>query len=209
MPWSAALRTKMRERLGECVENAFVEIGVLPGDFQGDFLVAQLGHIANDAREAAEKLLDGHHADLHHRFLQFAENARLKRERVGKLRAQRVLGVAAVEFGDGALQHGFADDQLADQIHHGVDAAGVHAQRIFGAAWAMPMAAPRDLRAFVAALIVREMSGLTSGGDGGGFGFDENFEQVARSGLRRHQRSTTAIRATMEGTWQRLLDPVG
>ncbi len=45
---------QMRERLGECVQNAFIEIGVLPGNFQGDILVAQLGHIPNDPREAAE-----------------------------------------------------------------------------------------------------------------------------------------------------------
>ena len=45
---------QMRERLGERVQNAFVEIGVLPGNFQGDILVAQLGHVANHAREAAE-----------------------------------------------------------------------------------------------------------------------------------------------------------
>ena len=55
-----------------------------PADFDADILVAQLGDVAHDARKAAEKLLDGHHADLHHRFLQFPEHAGLKRERVGE-----------------------------------------------------------------------------------------------------------------------------
>ena len=36
--------------------------------------------------------------------------------------------MAAFEFGDGALEHRLADDQLADQIHHGVDAAAPRAE---------------------------------------------------------------------------------
>ena len=33
---------KVSERFGKSVENAFVEIGVLPGDFEADFLVARV-----------------------------------------------------------------------------------------------------------------------------------------------------------------------
>ncbi len=66
---------QVSERFRESVENAFVEIGGLPGDFEADILVARFGDVANDAREAAEKLIDRNHADLHHRFLQLAEDA--------------------------------------------------------------------------------------------------------------------------------------
>ena len=61
---------QMNERLGKRIENAFIQIGGLAGDFDGDVFAALLGDIANDARKAAEKLLDGNHANLHHGFLQ-------------------------------------------------------------------------------------------------------------------------------------------
>ena len=89
------------ERLAERVENAFVEIGVLSGDFDADVFVAQLGDIANDAWKAPEELLDGHHPNFHHGFLELAEHARLEREGVGEFCLQRIFEVAAFEFRHG------------------------------------------------------------------------------------------------------------
>ena len=95
---------QMSQRFGERVENAFIEICVLARDFECDFLVEVLGDIAHDARKSAEKLLDGHHANFHHRLLQLAQDPRLKCESIGKLSAQRILGVAPLEFSDGCAE---------------------------------------------------------------------------------------------------------
>jgi hypothetical protein len=40
--------------------------------------------------------------------------------------------MALVKFGEAAMQHGLADDQLTDQVHDGVDARGIYAQSAFG-----------------------------------------------------------------------------
>ena len=123
---------EVRERFAESVENALVEIGVFAGNFQRDVLAAQLGDVANNARKAAEELLDGNHADFQNAFVQFIENARLKAESFGELGRARDRARGAVEFGERAMQHGFADDQFTDKIHDGVDARGIHAQSAFG-----------------------------------------------------------------------------
>jgi len=39
--------------------DALVQICVLPGHFDGDFLLAQFGDVADDARQAPEELFDG------------------------------------------------------------------------------------------------------------------------------------------------------
>ena len=122
---------EVRERLGERVEDAFVEIGVFAGDFEGDVFAAEFGDVANDAREAAEKLLDGHHADFEDALVQFVEDTGLEGEGFGELAAHGIAGVLDVEFRERAVQHGFADDEFADEIHDGVDACGVDAEGAF------------------------------------------------------------------------------
>src|SRR5208337_4274968 len=66
------------EGFSKGVEYALVEIGVLAGHFEGDVFATELGDIADDAREAAEELLDGHHADFQNALVQFVEDAGLK-----------------------------------------------------------------------------------------------------------------------------------
>ena len=94
--------------------------------------------------------------------------------------------MAALEFGDGPLQHGLPDDHFADQIHHRVDARGVHAQRVFRAAWARPPGAAASWRFIVLDLDrVAGLAGFHAGGNRGGFRLDQDFQQVARRGLQR------------------------
>ncbi len=123
---------QVSERLGEGVEYGFIEVGVFAGDFQGDVFAAELGDVANYARKAAEKLLDGNHANLEDAFVKFVENAGLKRKRFGKFVANRIAMVFEVKFGESAMEHGFANDELAYEVHDGIDARGVHAKRAFG-----------------------------------------------------------------------------
>ena len=123
---------EMHQRLAERIENAFVEISVLAGNVQGHVLAALLGDVANDARKAAEKLLDGHHANFQDAFVKFIENARLKAHGVGELCAERIARMALVEFRERAMEHGLADNQFADEIHDGIDAAGIDAESAFG-----------------------------------------------------------------------------
>ncbi len=122
---------QMRQRLGDGVENSFVEIGVLPADVEFHFAPALPRHIAHHAREAAEQLVDGHHADLHHRALQIVQHPRLERHGVGELAAQQLFRIALGELVQRLLQHRLADNQFAHQVQHVVDAAGFDPQQIF------------------------------------------------------------------------------
>ncbi len=61
---------QVRQRLGDGVENALVEIGFLSADGEFHLAPALPRDIAHHARKAAEQLVDGHHADLHDRALQ-------------------------------------------------------------------------------------------------------------------------------------------
>src|SRR5438046_6561184 len=84
------ISNEVHQRFGEGIENALIEVGVLPGDFQRNILPTGLGDIANDARKAPEELLDGNHANLQHALVQLVQNARLKSHGVGKFGAHGV-----------------------------------------------------------------------------------------------------------------------
>ncbi len=73
----------------------FVEIGILPGNFQSDIFAALFGDVANDPRKPAEKLFDGHHANFQHAFVKFVENARLKSQRIRQLGATGIAGMTS------------------------------------------------------------------------------------------------------------------
>ncbi len=64
--------------------------------------------------------------------MQLIEDARLESESFGEFAADGVAGVLDVEFREGAVQHGFADDEFTDKIHDGVNACGVDAERALG-----------------------------------------------------------------------------
>src|SRR6266481_2616206 len=96
---------KVRERLGKRVEDAFVEIGVFAGDFQGDVFAAEFRDVANDPRKSAEELFDGNHADFEDALVKFVEDARLECQCLGELAADWIAGVAAVELGERAVKH--------------------------------------------------------------------------------------------------------
>ena len=84
--------------------------------------------------------------------------------------------MAALEFGDRALQHRLADDQLADEIHHRVDARGVHAQCILRSVGSAGGSAVGI--AFVGGS--RFMFDCADAcGNGRGFRFEKNIEEVA------------------------------
>jgi hypothetical protein len=123
---------EMHERLAERVQNALVEISVLAGKFQGDVLAALFGDVAYHARKAAEELLNGHHANLEDAFVEFIENARLESESVRQLCADGIASVTLVKLGQGAVEHGLANNQFADKIHDSVNASGIDAKRAFG-----------------------------------------------------------------------------
>ncbi len=123
---------EMHERLGESIQDALIEIGVLAGDFESDVFAALLGDIANDARKTAKKLFDGHHANFQDAFVKFVEDARLKCHGVGKPGTQRVACMLPIEFREGTIEHGLADNQFANEIHDGVNTRSLHAESGFG-----------------------------------------------------------------------------
>jgi len=118
----------VHQRLSQSVQDAFVEISVLPGKFERDIFAALLGDIANQTWKAAEELLDRHHANFQYAFVQLIEDARLKRQRVGQLGAHGITRMALVKFRQAAIQHGLPDDQLSHQVHDCIDARGIHPQ---------------------------------------------------------------------------------
>src|SRR6185437_9239642 len=119
---------EVRQRFGESVENAFVEVGGFAGDLDGSVSATRFCDVADNSREAAEKLFDGNHADFDHRALELFEDAGLDGQSVSEAAAQRIFGVALVEFDYGAMKHGLADDEFADEIEDGVDAFGIDTQ---------------------------------------------------------------------------------
>ena len=123
---------QMCDGLGDRIQDALVEIRLLSADNQFHLLPAVPGHVTDDTRETAEKLFHRHHADLHHRTLKVVEHPRLKSHGIGELTAQWLLGKASGELVHRLLQHGFADDQLADQVQNVIDALRVHAQCVLG-----------------------------------------------------------------------------
>ena len=88
----------MRERLGNGVEQPFIEIRLLTAQYQTNLFVAFFGRVSHHARKASKQLFDRNHAYLHHRPLQVVEHARLETHGIGKLRPQRILGIAPRKF---------------------------------------------------------------------------------------------------------------
>ena len=128
---SDSVAHEVRQRFGDGVENAFVEIGIFSADDEIDLTIALLGHVAHHARKAAEQLLDWDHADLHHRTLQIVQHARLEGHGVGEFSADGFLGIDTREFVQRLLQHRLTDDQLADQVQDVVNALGVDTENVF------------------------------------------------------------------------------
>ena len=121
---------QVSQGLGDGVENAFVEIGVLPAEHEFDLAAALPGNVAHHARKAAEQLVHRHHANLHDRALQIVEHPRLESHGIGKFAAQQLFGITLGEFVQRLLQHRLADNQFADQVQHAVDAPGFHPQDV-------------------------------------------------------------------------------
>ena len=122
------------QRLGDRIQNAFVEIGLPAPDHQFDFFPALPPHVPHNARKAAEQLIDRHHANLHDRVLQVVQDPPLKRHGVGELSPQGIFREALSKFEQRLLQHRFRQDQFADQIEHAVDFFRIHAQQVVGTA---------------------------------------------------------------------------
>ena len=67
---------QMDQRVANLFQHGLVELGVLTGELQLDFLAELAGQIVHQARKAVERKADGQHANLHDAFLQFARVAR-------------------------------------------------------------------------------------------------------------------------------------
>src|SRR5208337_2236801 len=164
------------ERLGERVKNPFVQVGVFAGNFQGDVFAAEFGDIADNPGEAAEQLFDRNHADFEDALVQFVENTRLESQGFGKFHPNGVSRVMYVELGEGAMEHGFADDELTDEVHDCIDAGGIHTKRAFG---------DSGYRGRTGCLIRRCGLGVlgSSGRDFRGLGFEDVAEKFVFGGF--------------------------
>ena len=118
--------------LGQRVQNALVEVGILALDDDVDLAAGLFGGVTHHPGQTAEHLLDGHHANLHYGALQFSENLRLEGENVGGPGAQRTVREAAIHLREKFLHHAFGDDEFAHQIEHHVDALGLDPDDVFG-----------------------------------------------------------------------------
>ena len=86
------IANNMRQRFGDRVQQALIEISLLASYGQSHLLSAALGRIVDYARKAPEQLFDWNHADLHHRTLQIIQHSRLKSHRIGKRGRSASLG---------------------------------------------------------------------------------------------------------------------
>ena len=118
------------EGLGDRIQNAFVEIGLPAPDRQLDFFAALQPDVAHNAREAAEQLIDRHHANLHDRVLQVIQNPRLEGHGIGESSAQDIFREAFAKFQQRLLEHRFRQDEFTDQIENAVDSFRIHAQNV-------------------------------------------------------------------------------
>src|SRR5690348_427395 len=73
-----SISNQVSEGLRDCVQQALIEIGILPSQDEVHVLAASLCHVAHHARKATEKLLYRNHADFHDRALQIVQHAGLK-----------------------------------------------------------------------------------------------------------------------------------
>src|SRR5579871_3110724 len=116
------------QRLRKSIQNSFIEIGILTCNFKRDILSAVLGDIANYTREAAEELFHGNHANFEYGFVKLIKNARLKCQCVRHFRAERIAGMVLVKFRESAMEHGLADNELANEVHDGINTRCIHAK---------------------------------------------------------------------------------
>src|SRR6516165_5854818 len=66
---------QVHQRLGEGIQNAFVEVGVLSGNFQRNVFPSLLADVANNPRKTAEELFDRYHGNFQHAFVELIKNA--------------------------------------------------------------------------------------------------------------------------------------
>src|SRR5216117_3913881 len=93
------------QRLGDCIQQALVKIGILTADGEFHFLPTLSGDIAHQTRKAAEELFHGHHANFHHRALQVAEHARLESHCIAKAAAHGFLRKMLCQFAKCLLEN--------------------------------------------------------------------------------------------------------
>src|SRR5208282_129880 len=124
---------KVGQRLGNRIQNTFVEIGLPAADDQLDFFSALAPDVPHHPREPPEQLIDRHHANLHDRVLQVIQNPPLERHGIGELSSQGIFGEALSKFQQRLLQHRFRQNQFTDQIEYAVNSFRIHAQQVIGA----------------------------------------------------------------------------
>jgi hypothetical protein len=114
-----AVAHQVHQRVGDALDHRLVELGVAALDLQRHVL-AQLGSgVAHHAPEAREGLADGHHAQLQCAVADFLDQpADLlcwpRSARVARLTRQQ-------------RRAGAGDHQFAQQVDHGVEPVGLHA----------------------------------------------------------------------------------
>ena len=101
----------MGQRIGNALDESFVEFGAFARGLELDLLAELLRQIAHHPRETREHHRHGHHADRHHGFLQIAGVAfELRQTSVQALENHRI------NIGSRLRQHGLRNNQLANQI---------------------------------------------------------------------------------------------
>ena len=115
---------EVHQGIADLLQHGLVELGVLAGELEFDFLAQLAREIMDDARKAVERKADRQHAYLHHALLQFAGIARELREPL----AQPIQFVRIDAIRETA-EHRLRDEQFTDQIDDVIELLGGDADR--------------------------------------------------------------------------------
>jgi hypothetical protein len=110
---------QVHQRVGDALDHRLVEFGLAADDLQRDVLAELGGGVAHHAAEAREGLADRHHAQLQRAVADFLDQPA---DLLVGLDQRAAAGLAGQQRGAGAGDH-----QLAQQVDHGVEPVGLHA----------------------------------------------------------------------------------
>lgn len=113
------------QRIADGVDDIAVQLRLGTADLQIDLFAELVGQITDQARHLLEQAADGDHPHRHGQILQLAHNLARLRDMADEAM------IARTERRHVLVDHGLGDNELADHIDEGIEAAGGDLNRGF------------------------------------------------------------------------------